>query len=369
MINRLSRLVVDPERFRDDAAEHLSGKGAGAVYTMTTDGRPLRDPTTTDREDLITRFYDPYAAHLSELCARLLDRFGAALIVDCHSFGSRPVAWAEDQSTDRPHICIGTDDHHTPNALAQSLLGIAANLGYDARRDEPYRGCYVPMRYYRKDPRVRSVLIEVRRDLYVDESTGELNDRISQTKALVDELLEACRIEAKFIARPTQAPIEVLAYDPAWAALYDELATDIAHVLGEIAIRIEHIGSTSVPGLRAKPIIDIQIEVSSLDWSYRQGLESLGYRAMPHHSDVTRHYFRETAGPRVHIHVFPSGSEAARDNLLFRDHLRRDAAARERYSAKKLEVVQRFGGDRAVYTDAKQPVVLEILREARDHER
>lgn len=370
IVNRLSRLVIDPERFRDDASEPLSQHGAGAVYTRTTSGEVLRDISSRARRALLERFYDPYAEHIASVCEQMLDRFGAVLIVDCHSFPTQPVAWAADQDAVRPEICIGTDDHHTPNALAQSLLGLCESEGYVAFRDKPYRGAYVPLAYYGKDPRVRSVLIEVRRDLYMDEASGATSSRFATTQALLAKMLDMCATEARFIARETVSPVEVSHYDPLWTEQYAKIEGVLHEALGPMALRIDHIGSTAVPGLDAKPVIDVQIIVASLDQvdSYRPAIEQAGYRFMPHHSDVTRHYFREADGPRTHIHVYPQGAQPALDNLSFRDHLRNNAEARERYSAIKRQVVARFGGNRAVYTDAKQPVVLAIMRDAREQE-
>ncbi len=90
-INELSRLVVDPERFADDADEPMARVGQGAVYVRTTDGRVLRDPTPAQRDELLERFFHPYHRALTAQVGATLDRFGRCLLLDCHSFASVPL--------------------------------------------------------------------------------------------------------------------------------------------------------------------------------------------------------------------------------------------------------------------------------------
>lgn len=172
-VNRLSRLVFDPERFADDAQEPMAKVGQGAVYTRTTSGEILREVPEDDRARRITEFFEPYHAALSGLVAAQLERFGRCTLVDCHSFASLPLPSEADQSPDRPDICIGTDPFHTPEGLATALEQAFGTEGFDVRRDSPFSGCLVPLAYLGRDPRVSSVMIEVRRGLYCDEATGE----------------------------------------------------------------------------------------------------------------------------------------------------------------------------------------------------
>jgi len=90
---RVSRLVCDPERFPNDKDEPMAAKGMGAVYTHTSDGRPLR-PATFDqdeRSDIMRRFFEPYAAAVERQVDLLLERFGRCLIIDAHSYPSQPL--------------------------------------------------------------------------------------------------------------------------------------------------------------------------------------------------------------------------------------------------------------------------------------
>jgi N-formylglutamate deformylase len=171
-VGRLSRLVVDPERFSDPDREPAEASGHGAVYTRTTDGRTVRDFDRRTRDDLIERFYRPYHAALDAVTAELVTAFGRCTLLDCHSFPSEPLPFDLDRSPDRPDICIGRDPIHTPRSLPDALADAFREEGFAVAFDRPYSGSMVPSAF-QGDRRLRSVMIEVRRDLYVDESTGE----------------------------------------------------------------------------------------------------------------------------------------------------------------------------------------------------
>lgn len=170
----VSRLVVDVERFEDDQREPMAGRGMGVVYERASDGRPLRHTMAPEtRQALIERWYRPHHDRLTELTSQMLARHGRALIVDAHSFPSKPLSFELDQRADRPQICIGTDEFHTPAALADAFLCAFGDAGFDVRLNSPYAGAMVPMRYYRREERVLAVMAEVNRSLYVDEATGK----------------------------------------------------------------------------------------------------------------------------------------------------------------------------------------------------
>lgn len=172
-VNRVSRLAIDPERFEDDAGEPAAAYGQGVVYTRTCDGAPLREPDSAAREALIARYYRPYHAALTDLVAGVLAAHGRCLIVDGHSFASVPLPSEPDRDPDRPDVCIGADRVHTPPALADALEAAFRAEGFRVRRDSPFAGALVPLRFHGSDRRVASVMLEIRRGLYCDEATGE----------------------------------------------------------------------------------------------------------------------------------------------------------------------------------------------------
>ena len=162
-------------------------------------------------------------------------------------------------------------------------------------------------------------------------------------------------------------PVEIVAYDPAWPARFAELGHELRAGLGEVALRIDHVGSTSVPGLAAKPIIDIQISVADFDplAAYRQPLERLGYVYRADNPERTKRYFREPPGRRrTHVHVRRAGSFSEQWALLFRDYLRAHAEVAAEYAVVKRRLARRFRDDRRAYVDAKGPLLWEIIRKA-----
>jgi N-formylglutamate amidohydrolase len=172
LVNDVSRLVVDPERFPDDDQEPMAAVGQGAVYTLTTTGTPLRRADRAVRRRLMDRWYWPYHRALETIVAGSLERFGTCLILDGHSFASVPLPSEADQDPDRPEVCIGTDPVHTPAPLVEGLALALRNEGFGVAIDRPFTGTLVPLRWYGTDRRVTSLMIEVRRNVYMDEATG-----------------------------------------------------------------------------------------------------------------------------------------------------------------------------------------------------
>ncbi|WP_343045133.1 GrpB family protein [Paenibacillus lemnae] len=137
--------------------------------------------------------------------------------------------------------------------------------------------------------------------------------------------------------------------------------------MGSDAYRIDHIGSTAVAGLAAKPIIDIQISVRDLNKieTLISGLASLGYHYRSDNDDLTKRYFREAPGTRrTHIHVRQAGSWSEQFNLLFRDYLRTQEEDRDQYARKKYELANRYRDQREQYVEAKTEIVWDIIKKA-----
>jgi GrpB-like predicted nucleotidyltransferase (UPF0157 family) len=162
-------------------------------------------------------------------------------------------------------------------------------------------------------------------------------------------------------------PIEIVPYNPAWKTEFAAIAAHLRAALGPVAARIDHVGSTAIAGLAAKPVIDIQISVSTLEPvdPFRHPLEALGYVFRADNPERTKRYFREAQGARrTHIHVRQAGSWGEQFALLFRDFVRADPAAAARYAAAKHALAEKYRHDRSGYVDAKQPVIWEIMLDA-----
>lgn len=188
----VSRLVCDPERFADDAGEPMAAKGMGAVYTRTSDGRPLRPALSPEeRQRLLDTYYFPHHETLEQLIGEALEATGTALIVDAHSFPSSPLPCDLDQAPLRPDICIGTDEFHTPDWLQQTACAAFSNLGWRVDLNRPYPGSIVPSTFYRKDARVYSIMVEVNRSLYMNEDTGERSAAFDKVRRKMRSALDA----------------------------------------------------------------------------------------------------------------------------------------------------------------------------------
>jgi GrpB-like predicted nucleotidyltransferase (UPF0157 family) len=158
--------------------------------------------------------------------------------------------------------------------------------------------------------------------------------------------------------------IVVLDYDPAWPARFEHVRARVHGALGEGALSVEHIGSTSVPGLAAKPIIDVLVVVSDVDDepSFATALEDAGFVLRVREPG---HRMFRTPAKDVHIHVYGSGDQAVRNYLAFRDRLRVDDVDRTLYAKVKQDLAQRPWSDMNHYADAKTEVITQILGRAR----
>ncbi|WP_180685621.1 N-formylglutamate amidohydrolase [Streptomyces gossypiisoli] len=168
-VNRLSRLVVDPERFPDEREEMLA-VGMGAVYTRTTHRGVLR-ARGTDPGPLVERYFRPYAEAMSDAVAERLAAAGRVVIIDVHSYPSARLPYELHGEGARPAVCLGTDSFHTSPALLAAAREAFAPVG-EVGLDSPFSGAYVPLRYYGTEPRVSALMVEIRRDTYMTEPGG-----------------------------------------------------------------------------------------------------------------------------------------------------------------------------------------------------
>jgi GrpB-like predicted nucleotidyltransferase (UPF0157 family) len=167
--------------------------------------------------------------------------------------------------------------------------------------------------------------------------------------------------------QPLNGTIYLAPYDPAWPSLYNLLEQRIREALGDNALLLEHVGSTSVPGLSAKPIIDIVLAVadSSDEASYVERLEPRGFKPRIREPDWYEHRMFKFSDPDANLHVFSEGCEEIDRLLLFRNWLRNHPDDRLLYEGKKRELAGRIWKYTQNYADAKSEVVQEILARAR----
>lgn len=171
-------------------------------------------------------------------------------------------------------------------------------------------------------------------------------------------------LDAVLIGGREQRPLVIVDYDPAWPVIFSALAQTIKATLGPAALSVDHIGSTAVPGLAAKAIIDVLVTVTEVEHeaAYLGQLESAGFVLRVREPG---HRMFRTPGRDVHIHVFSAGDPAVPDYLDLRDWLRRDWADRALYARTKRELARREWSDMNYYADAKSDVIAAILSRAR----
>jgi GrpB-like predicted nucleotidyltransferase (UPF0157 family) len=159
------------------------------------------------------------------------------------------------------------------------------------------------------------------------------------------------------------APIVVVAPDPAWPAVFDRVRARIAAALGPTALEIEHVGSTSVPGLCAKPVIDVDLTVpdSSDERAFVPALEAAGFELRGREPDREEHRYFRGSDPDVNVHAFSPGSRESQRERRFRDWLITHADDRAAYGALKRELAQHGGfTDVMHYNNAKAGLIYDI---------
>jgi N-formylglutamate deformylase len=178
-----NRVFCDVERFADDE------QGMGVTYTMRDDGTRLREITKQLKSEILNNYYYPHHERLTKIVDEQLNLHDRALIIDCHSFSSKPFLRDLNKDMPRPDICFGIDEYHTPRALYKLPAAFSKIYGYQVRINEPYSGSIVPMAYYQQDRRVMSLMIEINRDLYLKPGTNQKSENYYNVKTNINQLL------------------------------------------------------------------------------------------------------------------------------------------------------------------------------------
>ena len=188
-VNRLSRLVVDPERLPNDH-EELYDVGMGAVYTRTSGGLALRELDEEAERTLLSRFFTPYAEALADLVDERIFATRRAVLVDLHSYPADALAYELHQDAKRPPVCVGVDVDHTTDGLLERVSRACSVIG-EVVVNEPFVGTYVPLRHFGRDNRVTSVMVDLRRDTYLRDDGSLDPEGARRIIAALVEILEA----------------------------------------------------------------------------------------------------------------------------------------------------------------------------------
>jgi N-formylglutamate amidohydrolase len=181
-----SRLFIDPERFGDDKLETMYQKfKLGWFYENSIlDKKPLRG---VENKSKIRKYFDEHHAKLNQLTQDKIDKYDKCTVIDCHSFSNERY-WFHDKNLHLPDICIGFEDNHVDDKLVEKIKDIFD--GYDIGINIPYAGSLVPTNYWGKDFRVKSVMIEINKKLYLEDDNITKSSNFENIKAKLAKLME-----------------------------------------------------------------------------------------------------------------------------------------------------------------------------------
>jgi N-formylglutamate deformylase len=168
----------------------MSKFGMGVLYEKFDNGNQLRKVSLKLKSVVLKDYYWKHHNRLNATVKNHLEQMESCLILDCHSFPSSPITCALVQDHNTPDFNIGTDSYHTPLYLIEASEEFFKSRGLSLGIDTPYSGSIVPMEYYKKDPRVSSIMLEVNRRMYLNEPTNEKSDGYLRTKKIVQEYIK-----------------------------------------------------------------------------------------------------------------------------------------------------------------------------------
>ena len=190
----VSRLVVDPERFLDNDKETMNKVGMGVIYKKTSSGINLRRSISNkEREDLINKYYEPHHYELNYQTEEQLKKYTRQVqIIDCHSFSSVPLRYEFNQEEKRPDICIGINSPEKEYLLLKQIVNFIDDEGYSYDINFPFSGSILPNKFF-DDSRVKSIMIEVNRKLYMNEISGKRLPTFKRTSELIKGIVKKIR--------------------------------------------------------------------------------------------------------------------------------------------------------------------------------
>ncbi|QIA06472.1 N-formylglutamate amidohydrolase [Draconibacterium halophilum] len=167
--------------------------GMGVLYEKTDAGNPMRRVSAALHKQVVETYYNAHHQRLTEAVEKQLAQYNGALLIDCHSFPDKPLQRDLHQSTPRPDFNLGTDPFHTSPELASLAEQFFVERGFTVEINRPYAGTLVPMRWYNKNNRVQSLMLEVVRRLYLKPGTHEKSSDFKPVQILVQEFLKTMR--------------------------------------------------------------------------------------------------------------------------------------------------------------------------------
>ena len=170
------------------------------------------------------------------------------------------------------------------------------------------------------------------------------------------------------ISKTDKRRVGVVSYNPNWQKMYKEESEKIKNILGDTIVDIHHIGSTAIPGIKAKPVIDILVEVKNIETvdQYNHKMEELEYEVMGEYGIPKRRFFRKGGNKRTHhIHIFQVGNEEIERHIKFKEYLITHPDKVREYSKLKEELANKYTYDVENYTNGKSDFIKEIDRQAK----
>jgi N-formylglutamate amidohydrolase len=196
LIFPISRLICDVERFRDENAEIMTQQGMWVTYENTSNLNQLKLVTQKHKKEILKKYYDKHHKKFFNEVSKNLKKYGNCLIIDCHSFSSTPLPYELNQNSNRPNICLGTDNYHTPPKLIEKFKQLFIKQNYSVGINVPFSGTIVPIEYYEKNKNVNSIMIEINRSIYMNETTSE---KLSNYNKIKDDIKNIIKIGVKSI--------------------------------------------------------------------------------------------------------------------------------------------------------------------------
>jgi N-formylglutamate deformylase len=185
-----SRVYCDVERFSQDADEPMFACGRGMYYTKNDNGEEMRKVDIEHKNFVYENHYKIHHAQLSKAVNQKLKDFNHVTIVDCHSFPDQPFKTDLIKDSSRPDICIGTDLNHTPSNLLLMFKQHFINKGFSVAVNSPYSGSIVPMEHFNKNLKVKTIMIELNRKLYMDDEHTINLKKVIQLQKIIKTLFD-----------------------------------------------------------------------------------------------------------------------------------------------------------------------------------